>query len=1008
MADVSVTTSTPPSSTSKNVLSGVSFTVDVYPVTTGTNFFTLISVGSASGNVTHTNNNLRNPTTFTVNITNTSSYSIVFNSIRSVDGGVIQRSYHTVSGTSSVAPITPTNITLGSSTQLASPTNVVVTAFGGNGSVTVSESATAGFIANGSSFTATRGVAKTFYAKSTSGGVDSAVKNQSITLPFLPTTGNADLVLSGADQSVHQDVASGTVSFSGGSTISYYQLVRSEDNVWPASTTPTPSGTDQELSAVGGTTIPSFAVSGNNWPGAGETYYYRVRSRLRGNYGGGGQDSDLVWVYSPFSNSITRGAVLTAPVVSSSQASLNSTTESATITASVALSSQGSPTGGTTSYTIYTSSTAYNTNNSFTDLNRGTSYSFGASYIRAGSDRVFATSVSFEVPYLATTAQGTVTSSVTLLGYSASATSVTLTGGNVASSHDYSINQGTPSNLTVSVPASTTSAVNHVYTLYVRRKQASGGDPNGGWVSSGNSVTINRAAVPVVPTGIALGNETEVELATVSYPIAGEGGSGGTLQIASYVSNTVGTLYLSPKSFTRTRGVVGYQWVATRDGGVTFSSPASVTIPYLPPDTSANINATSSTIAAGATSATTTVSGVTGTGMQVAIALNNGTTNLGAARVGNGTLTFTPATATGATTYEVFTARPVANGGNNFWTQTNNTFTVTRAAASDTAPNAFSFVDVTTTINTTHETTAVNLLGYDAATSLTAITSGAEFSINDGAFSSTVPTSVPTNANIKLKATSSSSPSTPLVFNVTIGGVTSGDWTITTAGSGNPAPFSFNALPSTTVTSVATNTAFTTTPAVSLSGMTINSTVTGLGAGTSYRLGGSGSFSTATGTTVTANTSLELRRTSSTLFSTPVTASIQIGTTTINWTITTSANTTSATYGVRIYNEGNVLTLDANTRVGNIMCSGSVDVTANTYDGDLYYTGTTGSITLTGMTTMNTGEYDVWLANSPIGSSGFLNEGITVNRGTNSFTLTYQRISSSPAMVAIKYMGFRY
>ena len=190
--------------------------------------------------------------------------------------------------------------------------------------------------------------------------------------------------------------------------------------------------------------------------------------------------------------------------------------------------------------------------------------------------------------------------------------------------------------------------------------------------------------------------------------------------------------------------------------------------------------------------------------------------------------------------------------------------------------------------------------------------------------------------------------------------------------------------------------------------MTINSTVTGLGAGTSYRLGGSGSFSTATGTAVTANTSLELRRTSSTVFSTPVTASIQIGTTTINWTITTDANTTSSTYGVRIYNNSNNLTLDENTRVGNIMCSGSVDVTANTYDGNLYYTGTTNAITLTGMTTINTGEYDVWLANSPIGSSGFLNEGITVNRGTNSFTLTYQRVSSSPATVNIKYMGFRY
>ena len=786
MADVSVTTSTPPSSTSRNVLSGVSFTVDVYPVTTGANLFTSILVSSASGNVSHTNNGLRNPTTFTVTISNTSSYSIVFRSIRAVDEGGALYSYHTVSGTSSVAPITPTNITLGSSTQLASPTDVVVTAFGGNGNVTVSESATAGFIANGSSFTATRGVAKTFYAKSTSGGVDSAVKTQSITLPFLPTTGNVDLSLSGANQSVHQDVASGTVSFSGGSAISYYQLVRSEDNVWPAATTPTPSGTDQELGAVGNTTIPSFAVSGNNWPGAGETYYYRVRARLRSTYGGGGQDSDLVWVSSPFSNSITRGAVLTAPVVNSSQASLNSATESATITASVALSSPGSPTGGTTSYTIFTSGTAYNTTNSFT-VTRGTSYYFGASYIRDGSDRVFATNVSFEVPYLASTAQGTVTSNVTSLGYSASATSETLTVESVASTHDYRINQGTTSNLTVSVPASTASAVNHVYTLYVRRKQASGGDPNGGWVSSGNSHTITRAAVPSAPTGIALGNETEVELATVSYPIAGVGGSGGTLQVASYINNVVGTLYNSPKSFTRTRGVVGYQWVATRDGGVTFSSPASVTIPYLPPDTSANINATSSTIAAGATSATTTVSGVTGTGMQVAITLNNGTTNLGPARVGNGTLTFTPATATGATTYEVFTARPVANGGNNVWTQTNNTFTVTRAAASDSNPDAFSFGSITgASTTTTTPSATITLAGYDTATTVTARTAGLEFRINGGTFTSTVGTAVPVGATLQIRATSpTTGGATSSPYTITVGGTVSGNWTISTGSSGS-------------------------------------------------------------------------------------------------------------------------------------------------------------------------------------------------------------------------------
>ena len=59
------------------------------------------------------------------------------------------------------------------------------------------------------------------------------------------------------------------------------------------------------------------------------------------------------------------------------------------------------------------------------------------------------------------------------------------------------------------------------------------------------------------------------------------------------------------------------------------------------------------------------------------------------------------------------------------------------------------------------------------------------------------------------------------------------------------------------------------------------------------------------------------------------------------------------------------------------------------------------------MTSGNTLEYDVWLGNAPAGSSGFLNEGVVVNRGTNSFTLTYQSLVQN-SNATIKYMGFRY
>ena len=113
------------------------------------------------------------------------------------------------------------------------------------------------------------------------------------------------------------------------------------------------------------------------------------------------------------------------------------------------------------------------------------------------------------------------------------------------------------------------------------------------------------------------------------------------------------------------------------------------------------------------------------------------------------------------------------------------------------------------------------------------------------------------------------------------------------------------------------------------------------------------------------------------------------------------------TYGVQIRNSSGTLTLDMGTRVSNVISSGTVSITASTASTSPYWVGTSSSVALTGMTTSNTGEYDVWLANNPVGLSAFSWEGCTVNRGTNSFTITYQSLTQDSS-VTIKYMGFRY
>lgn len=152
----------------------------------------------------------------------------------------------------------------------------------------------------------------------------------------------------------------------------------------------------------------------------------------------------------------------------------------------------------------------------------------------------------------------------------------------------------------------------------------------------------------------------------------------------SFTSITIGSTTLTEASaaYTQSSGKSTWTWSSSNILGTSGTKAVTITGGATAPDTS--VAATSSTITASATSATTTLSG----GQSVeeyAVRVNNGSTNL-VIRTGNGNMTWggTLPTAGASTTYEIFARRPIANGGDNLWDATNDTFTVTRSSTGPT------------------------------------------------------------------------------------------------------------------------------------------------------------------------------------------------------------------------------------------------------------------------------------------------------------------------------------
>lgn len=156
-------------------------------------------------------------------------------------------------------------------------------------------------------------------------------------------------------------------------------------------------------------------------------------------------------------------------------------------------------------------------------------------------------------------------------------------------------------------------------------------------------------------------------------------GSGGTLEYNKSTTTTAPTTgWQTSATVSVTRGNSYYFW-ARRSATALDRTNSAIPVDYLLPDT--DVSASQNLLISPTdTSATVTVQDVARSTDEVAVRVNNGSSNL-ATRSGNGDLTFTSSLpAVGDTsTYEFFTRRPQSTGGDgSTWYATDNIFTVER------------------------------------------------------------------------------------------------------------------------------------------------------------------------------------------------------------------------------------------------------------------------------------------------------------------------------------------
>lgn len=271
MASTSIQLTQSGSSVSQNFASDDTLTITV----TAANYTSGDATVTASGACTVSSSTVSVASgTVTVSPSGTGSYSVTF-----LKAGVKDdpNNSGTVSGTvtTSSTPTAPTDITFGADPGTASATvSITATASGGtNGTMKVSENGST-WVANGSSFTFTRGTAKTIYARTEGSSSNSSNYSEAHTVGY--RSGNASASVIAAPTSISHDYTGNvTATVSGGNSETRY-------GIYNASTA---SGTGNRI-GPGNILIGDGSHGNNELPPAGSTYSYQLRYSLDTNVGG--------------------------------------------------------------------------------------------------------------------------------------------------------------------------------------------------------------------------------------------------------------------------------------------------------------------------------------------------------------------------------------------------------------------------------------------------------------------------------------------------------------------------------------------------------------------------------------------------------------------------------------------------------------------------------------------------------------------------------------------------
>ena len=215
---------------------------------------------------------------------------------------------------------------------------------------------------------------------------------------------------------------------------------------------------------------------------------------------------------------------------------------------------------------------------------------------------------------------------------------------------------------------------------------------------------------------------------------------------------------------------------------------------------------------------------------------------------------------------------------------TDDTWSVTTMAI-DTTPNAFDFTPNVTNANlsTLTAASAVTISGINTTTPVSVTGAGAQISIAGGAW--VTSGNITNGQTLAVRLTSSASFSTAITATVNVGGVTD-TWSVTTLPV-DTTPDAFDFTPNVTNVNLST---LTTASAVTINGINTTTPVSVTGAGAQISING-GAWGTSGN--ITNGQTLSVRLTSSTSFSTAITATVDVGGVSDTWSVTTLAADTT-------------------------------------------------------------------------------------------------------------------